>query len=71
LVKSITMNSNHIPRPGISRQQRLSDEGLQRLKKQLQSSAGISDQVLAQWIRRYGKDAETLILESGRALPPG
>ncbi|WP_293646513.1 hypothetical protein [Thiolapillus sp.] len=32
-------------------------------------SAGISDQVLTQWIRRYGKDAEALILESGRELP--
>ena len=63
------MNTRHTPRPGISRQNRLSDEGLRRLKKQLQSSAGISEQVLAQWIRRYGKDAEALILESGRELP--
>ena len=63
------MNTRHTPRPGISRQNRLSDEGLRRLKKQLQSSAGISEQVLAQWIRRYGKDAEVLILESGRKLP--
>ncbi len=36
------MNTRHTPRPGISRRDRLSDEGLQRLKKQLQSSASVS-----------------------------
>ncbi|WP_456405968.1 hypothetical protein, partial [Thiolapillus sp.] len=57
------------PKPGVSREQRLSTEGLQRLEKQLQSAAGISDRVLAQWIRRYGDAAKQLILASGRDLP--
>ncbi len=63
------MNEGRNPQPGISRAQRLSAEGLARLEKQLQSSAGISDQVLAQWIRRYGEDARMLILANGRKLP--
>jgi hypothetical protein len=34
------------PAPGVSREQRISDEGLQRLQKQLQSGVRISDRVL-------------------------
>ena len=63
------MNKTHEPVPGISRTQRLSDEGLRRLARQLESGAGISDQVLRQWIRRYGDQARRLILDSGRKLP--
>jgi len=47
--------------PGISRDYRISDEGLQRLEKQLKSGAGISQQVLAQWIKRYGEPASEII----------
>jgi len=49
--------------PGVSREQRISDEGLTRLEKQLRSGINISDQVLAQWVKRYGDDARDLILK--------
>jgi hypothetical protein len=49
------------PLPGISREQRISDEGLMRLEKQLQSGVNISEQVLKQWVKRYGNDARDLI----------
>ena len=52
--------------PGISRDCRISDEGLQRLEKQLQSGAGVSDQVLAQWIKRYGELAVGIIKQYER-----
>ena len=48
--------------PGISRDNRISDEGLRRLEKQLQRGANISDAVLQQWIKRYGDAARELIL---------
>lgn len=48
-------------KPGVSRDNRISDEGLQRLEKQLQRGAKISEKVLRQWIVRYGTDAEVLI----------
>lgn len=54
------------PNPGITRDQRISDEGLARLQKQLDSGVNISDQVLAQWIRRYGEGARKLIRQHGR-----
>ncbi len=63
------MPSDFTPKPGISRSQRLCTEGLIRLQNQLQRQAGISDAVLYQWIKRYGKEAEKLILDSGRQLP--
>ncbi|NNG13184.1 MAG: hypothetical protein HKM88_08055 [Halobacteria archaeon] len=44
----------------------MSEEGLQRLEKQLRSGSQISDQVLAQWIRRYGEPARALIKEYNR-----
>ena len=47
--------------PGVSREQRISDEGLQRLKKQLVSGVRISDMVWQQWIKRYGDDARDII----------
>jgi hypothetical protein len=49
------------PAPGVSREQRISDEGLQRLQKQLQSGVRISDMVLQQWIKRYGDAARDII----------
>jgi len=47
--------------PGVSREQRISDEGLKRLEKQLQCGVNISEQVLNQWLMRYGKAARDLI----------
>ena len=49
------------PRPGVSRSDRLSAEGLTRLEKQLESGVNISSQVLAQWIKRYGDSAREII----------
>lgn len=61
--------SSHWPTPGVSREQRLGDEGLQRLEQQLKSGRPPSAQVLQQWVRRYGEAAEKLILEHGYPLP--
>ena len=47
--------------PDISRDNRVSDEGLQRLEKQLKNNRKSSQQVLEQWIRRYGGAAQELI----------
>lgn len=52
--------------PGISRDNRISDDGLQRLEKQLQRDGQISDVVLAQWIKRYGELARVIIRNAGR-----
>ena len=69
---------NRQPLPGVSRTERLSDEGLQRLERQLAAGSQISDAVLAQWLRRYGESARAVIrqhrryhagLECGDALP--
>jgi len=49
-------------KPGISRDNRISDEGLLRLEKQLQHGAQISDAVLQQWVKRYGDAAREIIL---------
>jgi len=59
------MNDNK-PRPGVSRSDRLSDEGLSRLEKQLESGVNISSQVLAQWIKRYGDPARKIIKKHHR-----
>jgi len=48
-------------KPGVSRSDRLSDEGLQRLEKQLSMGIKISPLVLAQWINRYGDAAKKII----------
>jgi hypothetical protein len=61
------MAMNDKPRtPGISRDNRLSYEGLRRLDRQLQSGSQISDPVLTQWIRRYGEPARQVIRRHGR-----
>ena len=55
-----------IPEPGVSRESRLSEDGLQRLEKHLAGGTRISPQVLAQWIRRYGDPAKEIIQRYGR-----
>ena len=52
--------------PGVSRDERLSDEGLQRLEKQLASGVRVNTLVLAQWIRRYGDEARQIIKRHGQ-----
>lgn len=54
-----------MPDPGVSREQRISDEGLSRLDNQLRSGRKISSQVLQQWIKRYGDDARQLLKRYG------
>jgi len=54
------------PRPGVSRPDRLSDEGLTRLEKQLESGVNISSPVLAQWIKRYGDSAREILKKHHR-----
>ena len=53
--------SNRRHTPGVSRPERLSDEGLARLEKQLAAGVRISAVVLDQWIRRYGDAAREII----------
>jgi hypothetical protein len=52
--------------PGVSRRDRISDEGLQRLEKQLATGVKINVPVLAQWIRRYGQAARVIIRRYGQ-----
>lgn len=54
------------PAPGVSRNERLSAEGLERLAAQLQAGINPSAVVLAQWIRRYGDAARELIRAHGQ-----
>jgi hypothetical protein len=49
------------PVPGVSRSERLSNEGLTRLENQLKAGVNVSPMVLAQWIKRYGEPAVTII----------
>ena len=58
--------TTHSPTPGVSRQERLSEEGLKRLEHHLQLGVAMSEQILAQWILRYGEPARTLIKQYGR-----
>lgn len=53
--------SDNTPVPGVSRNERISAEGLQRLEKQLASKQRIGAIVLTQWIKRYGEPARNLI----------
>jgi len=48
------------PAPGAAREERLSEQGLQRLERQLRAGT-ISRLVLQQWLRRYGDAAQKLI----------
>jgi hypothetical protein len=61
--------SDNIPSPGVSRSDRLSDEGLKRLEKQLESGINISSKVLVQWIKRYGDSARKIIKKYHRYSP--
>jgi len=47
--------------PGVSRDNRISNEGLERLEKQLARGVKIARPVLAQWIKRYGDPAKRII----------
>jgi hypothetical protein len=58
--------NGHNPEPGVSRPGRISEEGLARLEKQLESGVNISAQVLAQWIKRYGDSARKIIKKHDR-----
>lgn len=58
--------SERKPAPGVSREARISDEGLARLEKQLSAGAKISTPVLAQWVRRYGDAAREVIRRHGQ-----
>ena len=71
--------STEQPVTGISRTDRLVAEGMVRLARQLAHGSQISDEVLAQWLRRYGEPARVLIKQHDRyhagleavAMPPG
>ena len=54
------------PSPGVSREERISDEGLLRLEKQLSSGVRIGVPVLVQWVRRYGEPAREMIKKHGQ-----
>lgn len=49
------------PAPGVSRDERISDEGLLRLEAQLKRGSKISQSVLSQWIKRYGDAARKML----------
>ncbi|MCW8956736.1 MAG: hypothetical protein OQL09_07630 [Gammaproteobacteria bacterium] len=53
--------SDQQPKPGVSRPNRISNEGLERLEKQLAAGIKISPLVLAQWVKRYGEPAIQII----------
>ena len=52
--------------PGVSRSERLGEDGLQRLEKQLTSGRRIGRVVLGQWIKRYGDAAREIIKRHGQ-----
>lgn len=56
------------PAPGVSRDNRISDDGLERLRKQLSSGVRISKPVLMQWVKRYGDSARDIIEQHGYRL---
>ncbi|HEB82945.1 MAG TPA: hypothetical protein ENJ11_08785 [Gammaproteobacteria bacterium] len=53
---------------GVSRAQRISDEGLQRLENQLARGVNIRREVLQQWVKRYGDSARSIIERYGIKL---
>jgi hypothetical protein len=56
-----SMEKPQEPRPGISRDERISTDGLERLERLLASGSKLNEAILDQWIRRYGEAAEALI----------
>lgn len=59
---------NRTPEPGVSRDNRISDDGLLRLQKQLDEGRKISRVVLAQWVKRYGEPARAMLEKYGYRL---
>ena len=57
------------PQPGVSRENRISDDGLERLRKQLSKGPKMSQTVLRQWLKRYGDEARCVMKEFGIELP--
>jgi len=53
--------NNKKPNPGVSREKRLSYEGLQRLENHLKTGPRMNSLILKQWIKRYGDSARQLI----------
>lgn len=47
--------------PGVTREQRISNEGLVRLEMHLRAGTKINAQVLPQWVKRHGEDAGVLL----------
>ncbi len=58
-------SSRHIVVPGVQRENRISDDGLERLRKQLSSGVNPSLPVRKQWLKRYGKSASDIFHEFG------
>lgn len=54
------MTDKSRPGPGVQRDERISDEGLKRLEKQLRSGSRMSAAVKQQWIKRYGQPAKDI-----------
>lgn len=61
--------NNKQPNPGVSREKRSSDEGLQRLEKHLKNGSRMSHPILKQWIKRYGDSARKLIRQYDQYSP--
>ena len=57
--------TNNKPTPGVSRGNRIYNEGLERLEKQLARGVKIARPVLAQWVKRYGDSARHIIKKYG------
>ena len=60
-VKKGTILSDKHPAPGISREHRISDEGLRRLEQHLRNGPKMNPAILKQWVKRYGEQARILI----------
>ena len=58
-------DSSNRSSPGVSRENRISDEGLERLEKQLKLGIKIAQPVLQKWVRRYGNSARKLLKSYG------
>ncbi|MCW8931427.1 MAG: hypothetical protein OQL19_14445 [Gammaproteobacteria bacterium] len=62
------MNNNK-PHPGVSREERISKEGLQRLEEHLKNGSRMKPSILKQWIKRYGDSARQLIKQHKQYTP--
>lgn len=62
------MTTKKQSQPGVSRENRISDDGLERLRKQLSKGPKMSQMVLQQWLKRYGEDARRVMKEFGIEL---